>query len=232
MNRILMVEDDTELAELVADYLVQHRFEVQIESDGEAAVERILNDQPDLLLLDIMLPGADGMEIVRRIRPRYEKPIMMLTARTDQVDQIIGLELGADDYILKPVEPRLLLARIKVLLRRSPQSQNAVPEGIQIDELLIEEGSRSARVGDVEVDLTNPEFELLLYLAKRAGKVIGRQELFQNLKGIAYDGQNRVIDITVSSLRAKLNQHSKKKNQIIMTVRNKGYVLLHGPGKS
>ncbi|MGK2188575.1 MAG: two-component system response regulator RstA [Pseudomonadales bacterium] len=232
--RILIVEDDERLASLTCDYLQNNGLTVSIESHGGAAVERILNEQPDLVVLDLMLPGEDGLSICRRVRPRYSGPILMLTARTDDMDQILGLEMGADDYIGKPAQPRVLLARIRALMRRAAEKNqplvgsDAVSEGpvrVQFNELVIDSSMREAWLSGVTVDLTSAEFDLLWLLASNAGRVLSREEIFAALRGIEYDGQDRSIDVRVSRIRPKIGDdpiHPRR----IKTVRSKGYLFV------
>jgi len=232
--RILIVEDDERLASLTRDYLQNNGLTVSIESHGGAAVERIRNEQPDLVVLDLMLPGEDGLSICRRVRPQYSGPIVMLTARTDDMDQILGLEMGADDYIGKPVQPRVLLARIRALMRRVAEKNqplvcsDPVSEGpvrVQFNELVIDRSMREAWLSGVTVDLTSAEFDLLWLLASNAGRVLSREEIFTALRGIEYDGQDRSIDVRVSRIRPKIGDdpiHPRR----IKTVRSKGYLFV------
>jgi len=163
---ILLIEDDPELASLTQDYLQIKNFTVLIESDGENAVERIIKEQPDCVLLDIMLPNKDGFAICKEVRDQYHGPILMLTARDEDIDQLLGLELGADDYVTKPVQPRLLLARIHVLLRRI-NDNNATSKNtpLRFDELMIDSGSHHVELNGKDVKLSTAEFDLLLLLA-------------------------------------------------------------------
>ncbi|EBA01072.1 response regulator [Marinobacter sp. ELB17] len=232
--RILIVEDDERLASLTRDYLQNNGLTVSIESHGGAAVERIRNEKPDLVVLDLMLPGEDGLSICRRVRPRYSGPILMLTARTDDMDQILGLEMGADDYIGKPVQPRVLLARIRALMRRVAEKNqplvgsDPVSEGpvrVKFNELVIDRSMREAWLSGVTVDLTSAEFDLLWLLASNAGRVLSREEIFTALRGIEYDGQDRSIDVRVSRIRPKIGDdpiHPRR----IKTVRSKGYLFV------
>ena len=232
--RILIVEDDERLASLTRDYLQNNGLTVSIESHGGAAVERIRNEQPDLVVLDLMLPGEDGLSICRRVRPRYSGPILMLTARTDDMDQILGLEMGADDYIGKPVQPRVLLARIRALMRRVAEKNQPLvgsdlvsggPVRVQFNELVIDSSMREAWLSGVTVDLTSAEFDLLWLLASNAGRVLSREEIFTALRGIEYDGQDRSIDVRVSRIRPKIGDdpiHPRR----IKTVRSKGYLFV------
>ncbi|PFG11683.1 winged helix-turn-helix domain-containing protein [Marinobacter sp. LV10MA510-1] len=232
--RILIVEDDERLASLTRDYLQNNGLTVSIESHGGAAVERIRNEQPDFVVLDLMLPGEDGLSICRRVRPQYSGPILMLTARTDDMDQILGLEMGADDYIGKPVQPLVLLARIRALMRRvTEKSQplvgsDSVSEGpvrVQFNELVIDRSMRETWLSGATVDLTSAEFDLLWLLASNAGRVLSREEIFTALRGIEYDGQDRSIDVRVSRIRPKIGDdpiHPRR----IKTVRSKGYLFV------
>jgi len=225
--RILLVEDDERLAELTAEYLRKNGFEVAIESHGDTAEARILGDKPDLVMLDVMLPGKDGFEICRAVRNNYRGVILMLTARDEDLDQILGLELGADDYIAKPVQPRVLLARVKALLRRLPSTPGA--EAAQGDQLVfgqfhISQSTRTAALADHPIDLTTAEFDLLWLLAQHAGAVLSRDDLLQELRGIGFDGLDRSIDARISRLRKKLGDDPDNPTRI-KTVRGKGYLF-------
>jgi len=176
-----------------------------------------------------MLPDVDGIEVCRRVREKYKNPIIMLTARTDQIDQIIGLEMGADDYICKPVEPRLLLARIKALLRRAASEKVQQPvivdeERLNFDSLTIDNAARCVTLAGKEILLTCPEYDLLWLLVKNAGKVLSRETIYSSLRGISYDGSNRMIDITISHIRTKISEDPKVSKRI-KTIRNKGYMF-------
>lgn len=228
--KILLVEDDAKLADLIKEYLEGHQFAVAIEPDGATAVATILEQAPDLVVLDLMLPGKDGISICREVRPQFAGPILMLTASMDSVDEILGLEIGADDYVQKPVEPRTLLARIRALLRRvNEPNDNGVtepssgPEILHFDQLSINKSARTVQLGDLSIELNNPEYELLLYLAERAGTTISRDELFQSLRKLSYDGQSRIIDITMSQVRKKFGSEV---DRYLKTVRGKGYLFM------
>ena len=231
-TRILLVEDDERLADLTAEYLRKNDFEVNIEPRGDTAEARILNDDPELVILDVMLPGKDGFEVCRAVRASYKGVILMLTARDEDLDQILGLELGADDYIAKPVQPRLLLARIKALLRRAPAT--ALPGGESTDpeqttelsfgSFRISQTTRSTHLGDEIIDLTTAEFDLLWLLARHAGSILSRDDLLQELRGIGFDGLDRSIDARISRLRKKLNDDPENPTRI-KTVRGKGYLF-------
>ena len=226
-TRILLVEDDERLAQLTAEYLTRNDLEVAVEPRGDRAEERILAEQPDLVILDVMLPGKDGFEVCRAVRARYRGVILMLTARDEDFDQILGLELGADDYIAKPVQPRVLLARIKALLRRLPASGDAAPDGSEqlvFGQFAISQATRTASLGGVPIDLTTAEFDLLWLLAMHAGNVLSRDDLLQELRGIGFDGLDRSIDARISRLRRKLNDDPENPTRI-KTVRGKGYLF-------
>ena len=225
---ILLVEDDERLAELTAEYLRKNDFEVAIEARGDTAEARILSDRPDLVILDVMLPGKDGFEVCRAVRPLYAGVILMLTARDEDFDQILGLELGADDYISKPVQPRLLLARIKALLRRTPgvatNDADAERAELAFGSFHISQATRSAHLAAEAIDLTTAEFDLLWLLAQHAGSILSRDDLLQQLRGIGFDGLDRSIDARISRLRRKLGDDPENPTRI-KTVRGKGYLF-------
>ena len=228
-TRILLIEDDERLAKLTAEYLRKNEFEVTIEGRGDTAEARILKEDPELVILDIMLPGKDGFEVCRAIRSQYKGVILMLTARDEDLDQILGLELGADDYISKPVQPRLLLARIKALLRRAPTGGEGGPSADEADELefgnfRISQATRSTYLGEDIIDLTTAEFDLLWLLARHAGNILSRDDLLQELRGIGFDGLDRSIDARISRLRRKLGDDPENPTRI-KTVRGKGYLF-------
>lgn len=225
--RILLIEDDERLADLTAEYLRKNDFEVSIEGRGDVAEQRILAEQPDLIILDIMLPGKDGLEVCRAVRSRYQGVILILTARDEDLDQILGLELGADDYIAKPVPPRVLLARIKALLRRLPAApENGQPlrKSLTFGKFHISPGTRSATLNGQVIDLTTAEFDLLWLLARHAGNVLSRDDLLQELRGIGFDGLDRSIDARISRLRKKIGDDPENPARI-KTVRGKGYLF-------
>ncbi|WP_442957735.1 response regulator, partial [Polaromonas sp.] len=194
---ILIVEDDQRLADLTRDYLQSNGLAVSIEADGAQAAARILKEQPDLVILDLMLPGEDGLSICRKVRGGYDGPILMLTARTDDMDQVLGLEMGADDYVCKPVRPRLLLARIRALLRRREggEAGGEGPRRLEFGRLVIDSAMREAWLGEQSIELTSAEFDLLWLLTVNAGRILSREEIFNALRGIEYDGQDRSIDV-------------------------------------
>jgi two-component system response regulator RstA len=237
--RILIVEDDERLADLTKEYLESNGLVVSVEPNGTVAVDRIKNERPDLVVLDLMLPGEDGLSICRRVRPSYHGPILMLTARTDDLDQVLGLEMGADDYMSKPVRPRVLLARIRALLRRVKESDShhaaldaaAAAVGAEeqtrlvFNDLVVDKSMREAWLNDESIELTSAEFDLLWLLASSAGKVLSREEIFTCLRGIEYDGQDRSIDVRVSRIRPKIGDDPVHPRRI-KTVRSKGYLFV------
>ena len=227
-THIMLVEDDERLAELTAEYLRKNDFEVAIEPRGDVAEQRILQENPELVILDVMLPGKDGFEVCRGVRSRYKGVILMLTARDEDLDQILGLELGADDYIAKPVQPRLLLARIKALLRRAPSAQTSDHDAedgeLAFGSFRISQATRSTHLGTEGIKLTTAEFDLLWLLASHAGSVLSRDDLLQQLRGIGFDGLDRSIDARISRLRRKLGDDPENPTRI-KTVRGKGYLF-------
>ncbi|UAA38419.1 response regulator [Paraneptunicella aestuarii] len=230
LGHVFLVEDDTSLASLVEDYFTMQGFKVTIEGRGDLATARILAKQPDVVILDIMLPGKNGLDICRELRAQSDLPVIMLTARTDEIDQIVGLEVGADDYICKPVQPRLLLARINALLRRAHQTEsNNKDENskdiFQFGQLAINKIKQEVFIGDEQIDLTTNELELLCLFAAHADQVLSRDDLLNNLRGFGYDGLDRTVDMLVSRLRKKLHDSSNKP-QKIKTVWKKGYLFV------
>ena len=228
---ILLIEDDVRLAKLIKAYLVTQGFIVAIEGRGDTGSTRIIAEQPDLVILDLMLPGIDGMEVCRTVRQKYSGPVLMLTAREDDTDQVVGLELGADDYVKKPVEPRVLLARIRALLRRVSQpQQNSRGDLDKVEELVfgalrINHASQTATLAGVPADLTSNEFALLWILAVNGGRTLDREVLFRETRGIAYDGLDRSVDIAISRLRKKLGDNPTKPWRI-KTVWGLGYLFV------
>ncbi len=225
--QILIVEDDQRLAELTQEYLQSNGLQVAIESDGARAAARILKEQPDLVVLDLMLPGEDGLSICRKVRGQFAGPILMLTARTDDMDEVLGLEMGADDYVCKPVRPRVLLARIRALLRRSEGGEAPVENQrrMELGPLVIDSAMREAWLRGASVELTSAEFDLLWLLAANAGRILSREEIFTALRGIEYDGQDRSIDVRISRIRPKIGDDPMHP-RLIKTVRSKGYLFV------
>lgn len=223
--RILIVEDDERLRTLTAEYLQGNGMLVAQVDNGEEAIRIIQRDNPDLVVLDLMLPGVDGLGVCREVKPAFRNPILMLTARTDEMDEVLGLEMGADDYVAKPVQPRVLLARIRALLRRMPAELATNEQRLVFGRLVIDSSARQVLLGDEEIDLTSAEFDLLWLLASSAGTILSREAIFEALRGIEYDGQDRSIDVRVSRLRAKIGDDPEAP-QRIKTVRSKGYLFV------
>jgi DNA-binding response OmpR family regulator len=222
--RALLIDDDIELARLLADYFGPHGVELEAVETGALGLERLEVRTYDVVLLDVMLPGADGFEICRRIRRKHDVPIVMLTARGDDTDRIVGLELGADDYLPKPFNPRELLARVRAVMRRA--RPGAVSERLTVGTLEVDVPGHRVTVAGKEVSLTSFELRLLVALARRAGETVPREELASALKGGVYDPSvDRSLDVHVSHLRQKLGDDAREP-KMIRTVRGVGYVLV------
>lgn len=224
----MLVEDDMSLAEWFSDYLTEHGYLVTLVNRGDVAVDLIKTDNPELVVLDIMLPVKDGFDVCREVRSFYHGPILMMTARDHEMDEVLGLELGADDYVTKPVKPRVLLSRIKALLRRvNTQNDNASLDEnhIQFGQFQIDANSRTTMLNGKSVAISSNEFDVLWYLAQSPGKVVSRSELVRQNRGIDYDGFDRSIDIIVSRLRKKLGDDASNPYRI-KTIWGKGYLLV------
>jgi two-component system OmpR family response regulator len=225
---ILFVEDDRDIRMLLADFLVREGFAVEVAEDG-AAVDRVLaRTRPDLVILDLMLPGEDGLSICRRLRARGAVPIIMLTAKNDDVDRIVGLELGADDYLGKPFNPRELLARIRAILRRLERTAPAAtPQRRRsFAGFVVDLDARSVDTkGGMRVPLTSAEFDLLVCFVERPRRVLTRDQLLDWTRGRSADPFDRTIDVTVSRLRKKLEAADPTASEIVTTVRNGGYLF-------
>ncbi len=229
MNKysLVIVEDDDELADLTKEFFEQFEFICTVESNGKDAIDQILRQQPDVVLLDLMLPDMDGMQVFQQIKGQYQGKVAMLTARGDTIDQVLGLEVGADDYISKPVEPRLLLAKIRALLRREDNVQTTPETSSNIikGEISIDTHKREVSHKQQAIELSTFEYELLLLLVENSGQVVTRDTIYEALWGHEYDGQNRQVDIYISSLRGKLEVDSSQPT-LIKTVRSKGYIYV------
>jgi DNA-binding response OmpR family regulator len=232
--RILVVEDDERLAALVKDYLNKQGFEVLIEGRGDTAAGRIEQEKPDLVILDLMLPGKDGLSVCQSIRADFPGPILILTAQEDDMDQVAGLEMGADDYIKKPVIPRVLLARIRALMRRFEKTgppQNSKDEAppqkdkLTFGALAVSRNSHTVVLESQSIPMTTNEFELLWHLAINAGQVVRRETLYNELRGIDYDGLDRSMDVVVSRLRKKLGDDAGSPKRI-KTIWGQGYLFV------
>jgi two-component system OmpR family response regulator len=222
---ILLVEDDVRLSELVSHYLEGNGFRVTTAVRGDQVVDQVQRESPDLIILDLGLPGQDGFSICRQLRPKYANPILMLTARDNDIDHVLGLELGADDYVIKPVEPRVLLARINALLRRSRAQPRLEHTSLRFGQLLINTVSRAVSLKNQPVALSSAEFDLLAYLAEHAGEIQSRATLFQHLYGREYDGVDRMLDVRISHLRKKLGEDADSSERI-KTIWGQGYLFV------
>ncbi len=203
-DTILIVDDEQHIIDLAKMYLEQEGFRVANANDGRSAVQKILADKPALVILDLMLPGLDGWEVCRRVRAESDVPIVMLTARNDDIDKIVGLELGADDYLTKPFNPRELVARIKAILRRTDRRPTAPANAINVDNLTIYPEKREVQIDERSVDLRMKEFDLLLTLAENRGMVFSREKLLNIVWGYDFAGETRTVDVHVAHLRHKL----------------------------
>jgi two-component system OmpR family response regulator len=230
-KHIMLVEDDMSLAEWFSDYLGEQGYLVTLATRGDVAIELIEADQPDLVILDIMLPVKDGFEVCQAIRPFYHGPILMMTARDHETDEVLGLELGADDYVVKPVKPRVLLSRIKALFRRSslpevvPIIAEIDPNKVTFGQLTIDANSRTTTLAGAKMAISSNEFDVLWQLAQAADNLVSRKELVIQRRGIDYDGFDRSIDILVSRIRKKLGDDASNPYRI-KTVWGKGYLFV------
>ncbi len=218
-EKILIVEDDVPLASLLSEYLSSQGFKIEVLHRGANVKKRVVAGRPDLVILDLMLPDISGLDVCRSLREGWRGPILMLTAMKDDVDVVTGLELGADDYLGKPVAPRVLLARVRALLRRSSSDLNS--EMIEVGPITIDVPGRIVSLDGNTLDLTTTEFDLLVLLARRAGRVQKRNVLVEELRGINFDSFDRSVDVLVSRLRRKLKKHG----DMIKTVRGLGYLV-------
>jgi two-component system, OmpR family, phosphate regulon response regulator OmpR len=223
-ERILLVEDDPRLAEMLCEYLGQAGFSVTAAPLGATAIERLAGAEYDAVVLDLMLPDMDGLEVCRRLRAKADTPVLMLTARGDAIDRIIGLELGADDYLAKPFEPRELLARLRAILRRSLRASGPGEKPLIFGRLEIDTAAHSVRLDGAVCELTGYQFDLLVTLARNAGRVLSREVLLDAVKGEQLESFDRSIDVHVSRIRAAIEDNPKKPRRVI-TVRGSGYVF-------
>ena len=231
-HHLLMIEDDARLAAMVAEYLTQNGFTVSHALDGQSGLAQLLqppnNHAPDLVVLDLMLPDIDGLEVCRRIRalptPLAQTPVLMLTAKGDPMDRIIGLEMGADDYLPKPFEPRELLARIRAVLRRKVEAPAAAQNLLRFGSLEIDRDARTVQVNDAPCELTSYQFDLLVALAERAGRVLTRDQIMEAVRGRELEAFDRSIDVHMGRIRAAIEADAKDPKRIL-TVRGVGYVF-------
>ena len=221
MNTILVVDDEHKIAHLVRDYLENAGFRVAVAYDGKMALAQFRYEQPDLVVLDLNLPQLDGIDVARAIRRERSTPIIMLTARVEETDRIVGLELGADDYVTKPFSPRELVARVRAVLRRAGESELPSPL-LRVHDLVIDLEKRTVARGSEAIDLTTTEFDLLTVLARQPGRVFSRMELLDRVQGTAFEGYERTIDVHVKNLRKKLEPDPRHPTYIL-TVYGAGY---------
>lgn len=224
MPRVLIIDDDEKLVELVRDYLVPHGFEVGAAHDGATGLAAATRGEADVVVLDLMLPVIDGLEVCRRVRGSSDVPILMLTARGEETDRIVGLELGADDYLAKPFNPRELLARLRAILRRTGQRPGEAAARLEVGPLALDPATRQVLLRGREVELTTAEFDLLHVLLASAGRVLSRDQLMEQLHGTSWSYFDRSIDVLVSRLRQKL-EDDPRHPALLKTVRGVGYQL-------
>jgi two-component system, OmpR family, response regulator CpxR len=224
MSRILLIDDDEELCELVSEYLGVEGFTVESVNDGESGLRKALAGEQDLIILDVMLPKKNGFDVLRELRQTSRTPVLMLTARGDDMERIVGLEIGADDYLPKPFNPRELVARLRAILRRTQTSDEPpAAEKIQLDDIEVSLAARSAKMDGRDLNLTSVEFELLAELLKNAGAVIKKEDLNLKVLGRRLSPFDRSLDMHVSNLRKKLGAR-KNGDERIKTVRSVGYI--------
>ena len=233
MNKIVYVEDDAEVGALIAAYLGKHDIDVIVESRGDCAEATIAQQQPDLVLLDVMLPGKDGMTLCRDLRPQWDGPIVLLTSLDSDMNHILSLEMGANDYILKTTPPAVLLARLRLHLRQRVSAQHTFEnstntlkahKAMRFGTLCIDPVNRQVILGSENITLSTADFDLLWELATHAGQIMDRDALLKNLRGVTYDGLDRSVDVAISRLRKKLYDSATEPFRI-KTVRNKGYLF-------
>jgi len=230
MSDVLLIDDDVELAELVSEYLVGDGFTVDVVHRGDSGLQRALEGRHDLVILDVMLPGLPGFEVLRKLRETSAVPVLMLTARGEDVDRIVGLEMGADDYLAKPFNPRELAARIRAILRRVSSGPEA-GDRIGVDDVIVDLGTRCVSVGDEEISLTGVEFSLLEALVRSAGSVVSREDLSRAALFRRVSSFDRSLDVHISNLRRKLGP-TVSGGERIKTVRGVGYQYVRMTGES
>ena len=227
-KRVLVVDDEDRIRGIVRSYLEADGFEVAEARDGEAALDAARDWKPDLVVLDVMMPGTDGLEVLRRLRTISEVPVILLTARSEEIDKLIGLSVGADDYVTKPFSPRELVARIKVVLRRGSGAAPPPAERLEFDDLTIDVEGREVESGGVPVSLSTLEFDLLVALASAPGRVMSRRQLLEKVWGFDFFGDERVVDVHIRSIRKALGD-SADDPKLIGTVRGAGYKFVGKP---
>jgi len=225
MDKILIVDDDEELCDLVSEYLTVEGFDVKCANDGEDGLNEALSDNYDLAILDVMLPRMNGFDVLRKLRETSKLPVLMLTARGDDMERIVGLEIGADDYLPKPFNPRELAARLRAILRRAPAKidGNGAGEKLDVDGIQISSASRTAVLDGVDLNLTSVEFELLRVLLSEAGKVVKKEDLSQRVLERELSPYDRSLDMHISNVRKKLGTRGDGTERI-KTIRSVGYI--------
>jgi len=221
MRRILVVDDNEKISEVLKAYLEKEGFEVSTAADGETALAEVSKAVPDLAVLDIMLPGVDGIELTRRFQREHDMPVILVTAKSDEVDRLIGLEVGADDYVTKPFSPREVVARVKAVLRRSDRV-SVMGERIAVGELMLDRERRTVTLGDEPIELTKTEFDILVTMAAHPGRVYTRLQLLEAAQGDAFEGYERTVDAHIKNIRKKLHE-TPRRSQIVHTVFGVGY---------
>lgn len=223
MSRVLIIDDDEELCELVSEYLGVEGFEVACVNDGEAGLAAAMSGEHDLAILDVMLPKMNGFDVLRSLREDSKLPVLMLTARGDDMERIVGLEIGADDYLPKPFNPRELAARLRAILRRTEPAAGDLPESIEVDDVVVSPAARTATLHGEEVNLTSVEFGILHELLKDAGKVVKKEDLSESVLERKLSPYDRSLDMHISNLRKKLGTRADGSERI-KTVRSVGYI--------
>ena len=224
MDKILMIDDDVKLAELVAEFLKEKKFDIEIKHTPEEGLSYLEKEEIDLIILDIMLPGMDGFQILRKIRERLSTPVIMLTARGDVTDRVVGLELGADDYLAKPFEPRELIARIQSILRRS-HSNAGIVDKVEFKGLSIDKTRQEVILDESIISLSTTEYDALILFVEHTGETLDREFLVENLRGISWQSYDRSVDVLVSRLRGKLGE-TPNNTRFIKTIHGIGYKFI------
>lgn len=228
MSKVLIIDDDEELCDLVSEYLAVEGFETEAVHDGESGLNSALSGDYEMAILDVMLPKMNGFDVLRNLREKSALPVLMLTARGDDMERIVGLEIGADDYLPKPFNPRELVARLRAILRRvnSDDGDEGAAEKLHVEDLEISASSRSAKLNGVEVGLTSVEFDLLTALVREAGKIVKKEDLSENVLERSLSPYDRSLDMHISNLRKKLGLRTDGSERI-KTVRSVGYIYTH-----